>query len=190
MVCVITPFLLAKQHETVNIVVLQPIPGDKMKQQSTTTVLIVIAIMTLVTGIGILVMNIENSNASSALQPDNTALVKSGKELYISYCASCHGKNLEGQPDWRSRNAEGKLPAPPHDETGHTWHHADELLFKITKFGTAAIAGEDYKTDMPGYKDQLSDKEIIAVLSYIKSTWPANIRKRHDQINARAKLRE
>ncbi len=127
---------------------------------------------------------------STSLQPDNATIVSSGKKLYSSYCASCHGNKLEGQPDWKSRNKDDKLPAPPHDETGHTWHHPDELLFKITKFGTAAIAGKDYKTDMLGYKDQLSDKEIIAILSYIKSTWPETVRKRHDQINARAKLRE
>lgn len=95
-----------------------------------------------------------------------------GRTLYADNCASCHGVNLEGQPNWQTPNAEGKLPAPPHDATGHTWHHADEQLFAITKFGTAAIVGNGYQSDMIGFGDSLGDDGIRAVLDYIKSTWP------------------
>ncbi|WP_319529063.1 cytochrome c [uncultured Cohaesibacter sp.] len=122
---------------------------------------------------------------SGLLRPDDAQVVALGKVVYAEQCASCHGDNLEGQPDWQRRNAEGRLPAPPHDETGHTWHHADELLFGITKLGLAEIGNmPGYETDMPVYKDVLSDDEIIAVLSYIKSTWPEEIRKMHDHRNA------
>ena len=102
-----------------------------------------------------------------------------------SIVLSCHGAKLEGQPNWQTRLPNDRLPAPPHDKTGHTWHHNDALLFKITKLGTKALAGDDYETDMRGFSGELSDKEIIAVLSYIKSTWPAEIRQRHDQMNKR-----
>lgn len=95
-----------------------------------------------------------------------------GRTVYAENCASCHGINLEGQPDWKSRNANGRMPAPPHDATGHTWHHADAQLFAITKFGTAAVVRNGYQSDMPGFGDTLSDDEISAVLAYIKSTWP------------------
>ena len=71
--------------------------------------------------------------------------------------------------------------APPHDETGHTWHHSDEDLFFITKYGGAGKAGG--ASAMPGYEQILSDKEIISVLSFIKSTWPVQIRLQQDQIN-------
>jgi mono/diheme cytochrome c family protein len=124
-----------------------------------------------------------------ALQPDNESVVALGGSLYKTHCAECHGQNLEGQPNWRSRDAEGYLPAPPHDKSGHTWHHADELLFKLTKLGTASIAGPDYKTRMPAYADVLRDEEIVAVLSYIKSRWPNRIRKRHDRLNEAVKGR-
>lgn len=120
---------------------------------------------------------------SGRLQPENTELVASGAGIYSEHCASCHGKSLEGQPDWRKRKPDGKLPAPPHDETGHTWHHPDEVLIKVTKLGVAALAGPDYQTDMPAYNGILNDTEIIAVLSYIKSRWPKEIRKRHDQLS-------
>lgn len=94
-----------------------------------------------------------------------------GQRIYTAQCASCHGANLEGQPNWRSRRADGRLPAPPHDATGHTWHHADSVLFRITKYGPAAIVGEGYASDMPGFERVLSDAEIDAVLTFIKSTW-------------------
>jgi mono/diheme cytochrome c family protein len=115
---------------------------------------------------------------------DNTDVVKTGQAIYSANCASCHGAELKGEANWRSLNAEGFMPAPPHNKSGHTWHHTDDVLFEITKYGLAKIAGQkDYKTNMPIYEGVLSDKEIIAALSYIKSTWPENIRERHDMMN-------
>lgn len=108
-------------------------------------------------------------DASSAQQAARIAL---GQRLYAENCASCHGVDLEGQPDWKTPNAQGRLPAPPHDASGHTWHHSDEQLFAITKFGTAALVGNGYESDMIGFGDTLGDDEIRAVLDYIKSTWP------------------
>lgn len=119
------------------------------------------------------------------LKPNDKVVVAQGKSIYRSQCAACHGRSLRGQARWRKRRANGKLPAPPHDKSGHTWHHPGSMLFKITKFGPAKMIGGDYKTDMPGFKDILSDEEIIAVLSYIKSTWPADLRRRHDGMERR-----
>ncbi|QUS37375.1 c-type cytochrome [Falsirhodobacter algicola] len=94
-----------------------------------------------------------------------------GAALYQQNCASCNGAELQGQPDWRSPGPDGRLPAPPHDATGHTWHHGDDILFRITRDGTAAVVGGGYESDMPGFGDNLSDAEIRAILDYIKSTW-------------------
>jgi len=99
-----------------------------------------------------------------------------GQILYQENCASCHGANLEGEPDWRSAKEDGLLPAPPHDETGHTWHHGEGLLFNYTKLGgkeALASQGIDFNSGMPGFADQLSDQQIWDILAYIKSTWPA-----------------
>lgn len=100
-----------------------------------------------------------------------------GHRLYTAHCAACHGINLEGQPNWRERRANGRLPAPPHDESGHTWHHPDSVLFDITRHGLVPgrTAPEGYASDMPAYADILSDQEIIAILAYIKSTWSPEI---------------
>lgn len=114
--------------------------------------------------------------------PSSPDLVEHGKVVYAHHCASCHGAHLEGQPNWRVRLPNGRLPAPPHDVTGHTWHHSDKQLFDMVKNGTAGIV-PGYETDMLAYKDTLSDGEIWAVLSFIESTWPPEIRQRQQRIN-------
>ena len=120
---------------------------------------------------------------SGQITPEQLAM---GRTLYDQNCASCHGINLEGQQNWRQPLPNGRLPAPPHDATGHTWHHPDDVLFRITKEGTAAVAGGGYESDMPGFGDKLTDTEIRLILAYIKSTWPDKLRERQQKVsNAR-----
>ena len=101
-----------------------------------------------------------------------------GRRIYAERCVSCHGINLQGQPDWRERRPDGKLPAPPHDPSGHTWHHPDQVLIGITRDGLKAYAPAGYQSDMPAFAGVLSDDEIAAVIAYVKSTWPEEIRNR------------
>jgi len=129
----------------------------------------------------------DKARGSGLLRPSDRPTVALGKKVYEANCAACHGADLEGEPNWRSTRADGTRPAPPHDETGHTWHHADKVLFELTKFGLAKFAGSDVKTAMPAYEGKLTDEEIIAALSYIKSRWPEAVRKRHDQLNEATK---
>lgn len=118
-----------------------------------------------------------NTAKAGLLRPDDARLVAMGEKIYARACASCHGANLEGQPGWRTKRG----LAPAHDETGHTWHHPDTLLLRIVREGTVRMGGR-----MPGFKGVLTEEEMLAVLSYIKSRWPARIRQTHDTINARA----
>lgn len=123
-----------------------------------------------------------------ALRANDAKVLAQGQQVYQTHCAACHGTKLEGQPNWRERDANGVLPAPPHDASGHTWHHPDEVLFNITKLGVAKAAKlKDYVSTMPVYEGVLSDEEIVAALSWIKSQWPAQVRERHDQMNAQAR---
>ncbi|MCW8916256.1 MAG: cytochrome c [Magnetovibrio sp.] len=113
----------------------------------------------------------------------NSEAVRLGQIIYADHCAECHGINLEGQPNWRSPKEDGMLPAPPHDDSGHTWHHDDQLLFNYTKGGGAAIAPKGFKSGMPAYGEILSDQQIWQVLSYIKSRWSPQAQERQAQMN-------
>ncbi len=115
----------------------------------------------------------DGSGSSTDLPMD--VVVAQGQQTYTTYCASCHGINLEGQPDWQQKNPDGSLRAPPHDETGHTWHHGDMALIESIKLGGARLPANTGISAMPVYKDILTDQEITAVLAYIKSTWPNDI---------------
>ncbi len=124
-------------------------------------------------------------NTAGVLRPDDPQVVTLGARIYTQHCAACHGARGEGQPNWREHGPDGRLPAPPHDESGHTWHHPDAQLFAITKYGLAKLIQQpDYQTNMPVYDGVLSDSEINAVLSWIKAQWPKEIQARHDQVNA------
>ncbi|WP_299615047.1 cytochrome c [uncultured Tateyamaria sp.] len=120
------------------------------------------------------------------LRDTDPKVITTGAAVYDESCASCHGTELEGQANWRIPEADGRLPAPPHDETGHTWHHDGDTLFRLTKYGVGALINDpDYASNMPIYEGVLTDDEIIAVLSYIKSTWPEDIRSRHTAMENR-----
>lgn len=120
------------------------------------------------------------------------ARIEQGRAMYGQHCASCHGASLEGQPNWQTRLPSGRMPAPPHDDSGHTWHHPDDVLFGITKYGLVPgkYAPPGYQSDMPGFGGVLSDNEIRAVLDYIESRWSPQVRAhRADRLRELAKSR-
>lgn len=123
--------------------------------------------------------------AAGSADVSDERLVALGRSIYNGQCAVCHGAALGGQPDWKTRLPNGLLPAPPHDDSGHTWHHSDATLFGVTKFGVAEFNNlPEYETAMPVYKDVLSDEEIWAVLTYIKSRWSKKSLRFHNQVDA------
>ncbi|WP_299970780.1 c-type cytochrome [uncultured Roseobacter sp.] len=107
-----------------------------------------------------------------------------GEKIYAEACAACHGANLQGEPNWRSPGADGRLPAPPHDASGHTWHHPDRVLLDITMRGTAAVVGRGYESNMPGFGDTYSEDELRDVLEWIKTQWPERERAHQAQVTA------
>ena len=113
--------------------------------------------------------SIQTSGSDSAVDAPRT-----GRELFASNCAACHGAAGEGHPDWRIRNADGTLPPPPLNGDGHTWHHADGLLYRIVSQGgkSLEIPGDpSFKSAMPAFGDLLTHEETIEVLTYVKSLW-------------------
>ena len=137
----------------------------------------------IVLGVGLVLWTIAGGEPTKP-DPNSPSLVERGKVVYAQQCASCHGANLEGQPNWRERLPNGRLPAPPHDATGHTWHHSDKQLFEMVENGTAGVV-PGYESDMPVYKGILAGADIWAVLSFIQSTWPTDIRERQQRVSRR-----
>lgn len=133
---------------------------------------------------GILITSLITSQPgrNTAITAD-ASQIADGRSLYVTYCASCHGLNLEGQPNWQQPLPNGMMPAPPHDATGHTWHHPDTFLFQITKYGGQSVAPPGYVSGMPAFGNQLTDRQIWDILAYIKSTWPPEIREAQEAIN-------
>lgn len=103
-----------------------------------------------------------------------------GQSTYMKNCASCHGPEGQGQPGWRTNTN----LAPPHDATGHTWKHADRSLFRFIKTGLLDdICTIGVGNAMPRFKDVMSDREIKAVIAYLNSRWPPQVRSVHQAIN-------
>ncbi len=107
---------------------------------------------------------------------ENAEAVQEGKKLYASHCTSCHGRRLQGQLLWQVQDQFAGRRAPAHDQTGHTWQHSDEDLFRMVKFGRFPTTRSSVKSYMPTYADNLSDAQILATLAYIKATWPLGLR--------------
>ena len=112
------------------------------------------------------------SNSSGDDVPSTPAdPVAQGKVVFLKNCAGCHGINGQGQPNWHLRKLDGTLPAPPLNGDGHTWHHSDGLLYRIVRDGGAELSVPGFKSGMPPLGETLSHREIVAVLTYVKSLW-------------------
>ena len=143
-----------------------------------------VTLVLIASGAGLWFWSVQSEAARHRANPEDLEQVTLGDAVYRMHCAACHGVKLEGQPNWRERKPDGRLPAPPHDETGHTWHHADEQLFRLTRLGVRPpLAPEGYQSDMPPFEGVLTGAQIWAVLAFIKSKWPIDIRDRQEQIN-------
>jgi mono/diheme cytochrome c family protein len=92
--------------------------------------------------------------------------VAAGAALYSANCASCHKANAEGTPDWKKRDANGRLPPPPLDGTAHAWHHSLDVLRGVVRRGGIPIGGS-----MPGFAEKLSPEQIDAILAWVQSHW-------------------
>lgn len=99
--------------------------------------------------------------------PDPTREVQ-GEVIYVRECAACHGRYGEGNPEWKVPLPDGGLRPPPHDATGHTWHHPDTDLARIVAEGSLVVAPD---SRMPAFGDRLTEAEVASVLAYIKTLW-------------------
>ena len=115
---------------------------------------------------GIDLLQAELGNDVPPVPSVDPQVAATGADLYQANCASCHGNDLSGADDWKTPDQEGRYPPPPLDDTGHAWHHPDQLLTDIVLDGSSAP-----ESAMVGFRDRLSESDVEAVLEYLKSTW-------------------
>ena len=105
--------------------------------------------------------------ASTPSWPDTISTLlreRRGQQVYDASCVSCHAGPTGGAID--------DYP-PRHNANGHTWHHPDCFIIRVTRDGISqpsALAPTGAPT-MPGFGDRLSPDDIDAVLAYIKTLW-------------------
>ncbi|HVR32766.1 MAG TPA: cytochrome c [Acidimicrobiia bacterium] len=98
--------------------------------------------------------------------PIDWELAAAGESLYLQQCAACHGADLRGAPDWKTPNDDGSYPPPPHDSSGHSWHHSDATLTDLILNGSGFE-----QSRMPEFAGRLSGDDVRAILQYLKSEW-------------------
>jgi mono/diheme cytochrome c family protein len=109
--------------------------------------------------------------------------VEDGARTYQAYCASCHGADLSGEDNWKTRNPDGSYPAPPQDSSGHTWHHSDTVLLEIVRYGI-----DMPESRIPAFGGELGDDQIRAVIAFFKSNWGTQERSYQWQITQQETL--
>ncbi len=111
------------------------------------------------------------ARAADEPPPPAPAVVKAGRAVYQRSCASCHGARAEGAPGWERLNEHGDIPAPPHDRQGHSWRHSDAMLYGIIQHGWRDEFNKTQQLTMPAFAGQLSPKQTVAVITYLKTLW-------------------
>ncbi len=140
---------------------------------------ILVALIIAVAALGCSSSADENSSQSgNSVSSDPNS--RTGQEIFAATCAACHGADGQGQPNWHIPKADGTLPAPPLNGDGHTWHHADGLLYRIVSGGGKILEDPtvpSFKSGMPAFGEQLSHEELIAVIIHVKSLWGDKVKR-------------
>ena len=107
--------------------------------------------------------------------------VAAGASVYRAHCASCHGREGEGHPQWRRRDADGKFPPPPLNGTGHAWHHPAAALMHVIMKGSPGGG------NMPAWEGVLSAEDAASVIAWFQSKWPDEIYAAWHRIQAQSR---
>ena len=86
-----------------------------------------------------------------------------GKKLYATYCSSCHGENGKGDGP-----ASKAFAVHPGDHTNGAIMNkeSDEFLSEIISKGGGAVGKSTF---MPAWGNTLNEKQISALIAYIRS---------------------
>lgn len=115
----------------------------------------------------------------------DTAQISRGADVFAKNCASCHGDQAQGDPDWRSRDKKtGRFPPPPLDGTAHAWHHPLAQLKHVIANGSPGGKG-----NMPAWKGKLTEQEMDDTIAWFQAKWPDEVYAAWAEISQRASQR-
>ncbi len=103
------------------------------------------------------------TGAGGAMTAENGAMASAGAKVYQTNCSSCHQATGEGIPS----------TFPPLAGNATVGGDATKVIH-IVKYGlTGKIVakGVTYDGQMPAWGTQLSDADIAAAVTYIRSAW-------------------
>ena len=104
--------------------------------------------------------------------------IQKGNELFKKHCSACHGDAAVGQDPSQPSGGwdeNQKRLAPALNGTGHAWHHPPSLLYQYINEGSI-----DETSPMPAFGNQLSKKDIQAIIAYFQSIWPDEIMNKYN----------
>ena len=101
--------------------------------------------------------------AASSAPSSQTASASDGAKIFDTNCSSCHGANGQGIP--------GAIPplAGNPVATGDAAKAIHIVKYGLT--GTITVAGKTFNGQMPAWSGNLSNSDIAAVLTYVRSSW-------------------
>lgn len=91
------------------------------------------------------------------------ASAAAGAKVYTTNCSSCHQANGKGQPGVFPPLAGNAVVTGPASKVIH--------IVKNGLSGKITVNGATYNGQMPAWKGTLSDSDIAAVVTYIRSSW-------------------
>jgi mono/diheme cytochrome c family protein len=101
--------------------------------------------------------------ASSSAPSSEAASASDGAKIFDTNCSSCHGASGQGIP--------GAIP-PLADNPVATGDAAKAIhIVKYGLTGTIAVAGKTFNGQMPAWSGTLTNGDIAAVLTYLRSSW-------------------
>jgi mono/diheme cytochrome c family protein len=107
------------------------------------------------------IVNAEAAKLKNPLASD-AATIDAGREVYLTHCASCHGKKGKGD------GGQALGGGTPSDLTDASWDYGStdgEIYWVIRE-------GIDSNADMLPYKKTLSEKEMWQIVVFIRSIGP------------------
>ncbi|KMQ92628.1 alcohol dehydrogenase [Lasius niger] len=96
-------------------------------------------------------------------QAENTSKPSAGAKLYAQKCGTCHGQDGKGRTPWIA----------PLAGSASSLLKEDSSAINMTLNGSPRVIAnavpDAYR--MPSFRQQLTDKEIAEILSYVRSSW-------------------